>query len=221
MERVSIFIDASNFYHLVLKRLKIREVDFNFEEFVKFLANNREIIKLGKKFYVGTVREKDFRHETRKAMSNQNLLFSKLINAGDWSIQTSKLRRRIEKIKIDDRVLDYKNILNSGIKEIKYERSREKGIDVKIAVDLIAGAVNNLYDTAILISSDTDLVPAIEFIRSKYKKKVEYIGFSISESDELESTKPTKRMIYSTDIQRVLVESDIKNFISSIRDLNN
>jgi len=207
-------IDASNFYHLVLKKIKINEVNFNFEAFVNFLANDREIIKRGKSFYVGTVREKDFRHETKRAMSNQNILFSKLINTGGWNIQTSKLRTRIEKVKIDDRVIDYKNLLNLRIKEIKYERPREKGIDVKMAVDLISGAVDNLYDTAILVSSDTDLVPAIEFVRNKYKKKVEYIGFSISKSDKFEATKPIKRMIYSTDIQRVLIESDVRKFAS-------
>jgi len=54
---------------------------------------------------------------------------------------------------------------------------REKGTDVKIAVDLIVGAVDNLYDTAILVSSDTDLIPAIRYI--KYcGKKLEYVGFS-------------------------------------------
>ena len=33
------------------------------------------------------------------------------------------------------------------------------------------------YDTAILVSSDTDLIPALIKVR-EMKKKVEYIGFS-------------------------------------------
>jgi len=213
IEKVSIFIDAGNFYHLALKKMGVLEIDFDFEKFVNFLAGERNIIRNGKNFYVGTVREKGFGHETKKAMSNQNLLFSSLIKNRDWKIKTSKLRTRLEKIKIDSRVKDFKRLKDLGITEIKYQRSREKGIDVWIAVDLIEGAVENKYDTAILISSDTDLVPAIDFVRKRYKKKVEYVGFSMLKTNKHDSSRPVKRLIYSTDIQRVLVESDIKSFI--------
>jgi uncharacterized LabA/DUF88 family protein len=41
----------------------------------------------------------------------------------------------------------------------------EKGVDVRIAVDMIVGAYENEFDTVILISSDTDLIPAVEKIR--------------------------------------------------------
>jgi uncharacterized LabA/DUF88 family protein len=45
------------------------------------------------------------------------------------------------------------------------ERELEKGIDVQLAVDLVAGAVRHEYDVAILMSTDTDLKPALEFVR--------------------------------------------------------
>lgn len=38
----------------------------------------------------------------------------------------------------------------------------EKGIDVKLAVDLIHAAMSQRYDALVLFSSDTDLIPAIE-----------------------------------------------------------
>ena len=38
----------------------------------------------------------------------------------------------------------------------------EKGIDVLIALDLALGARDDRYDVAVLVSADTDLVPAIE-----------------------------------------------------------
>ncbi len=40
----------------------------------------------------------------------------------------------------------------------------EKGIDVAIAVDMVRLAMEQAYDAAILVSSDTDLMPAIEAI---------------------------------------------------------
>jgi uncharacterized LabA/DUF88 family protein len=43
-------------------------------------------------------------------------------------------------------------------------REEEKGIDVAIAVDFVAMAVRNEYDRAILMSTDTDLKPALEAV---------------------------------------------------------
>lgn len=213
MEKVCIFIDSSNFYHLVLKKLGLKEINFDFEKFSKFLAGEREIAKEGKRFYVATVREKIGCHENQTAMSSQTAFFSGLISIGNWKIETSKLRTRREKIKIDDRVEGFQGLLKLGVKEIIYERSREKGVDVKLAIDLVIEAIDGRYDTAILVSSDTDIVPAVDLVRGRLKKKVEYIGFSIPESDTNEATKPVKRMIYSTDTQRVLSDLDIKSFI--------
>ncbi|MBU1045575.1 hypothetical protein KJ616_00445 [Patescibacteria group bacterium] len=99
MERVNIFIDGSNFYHLILKKIDVKEPNFDFEKFAKFLSGDRQIPEKGKYFYTGTVREKDKRHKTSKAISNQNILFSKLISTGNWNIRTSKLRTRLEKLK--------------------------------------------------------------------------------------------------------------------------
>lgn len=40
----------------------------------------------------------------------------------------------------------------------------EKGLDVAIAVDLVRLAMTKSYDAAVLVSSDTDLLPAIEMV---------------------------------------------------------
>jgi len=148
-------------------------------------------------------------------MSKQTKLFTTL-KSGGWEIKTSKLRTRIEKIRIDERVPNYAELHKKGIKSIEVRTTREKGIDVKLATDLIVGAVDDRYDTAIVISSDSDLVPAIDWVRMKGKKKIEYIGFSILDKrDEKASTRPLQTMIGHTDIQRILVESDISKFIKA------
>ncbi len=211
MEKVCILFDASNFYHLVLRKLGIQEVEFDFEAFARFLAGERAIIREGKRFYVATVREG---YESKKAMSNQTSLLTKLSNMPEkWIIKTSTLRTRIEKIEIDKRVINYEKLLELGIKEVYHKKSREKGIDVKIATDLIIGAFDNKYDTAILVSSDTDLVPAIDEVRNRFQRKVEYVGFSIPKNEIYEATEPTNGMIRRTDTKRVLIEADIKPFI--------
>jgi uncharacterized protein (TIGR00288 family) len=79
----------------------------------------------------------------------------------------------------------------------------EKGVDVQIAVDLVSGAYENHYDRVILMSSDTDLLPALEKVRSK-GKKITYVGFS---------HKPSHALIEYSDIRRLLTREDLEQFL--------
>lgn len=177
------------------------------------MANGRDICANGKRFYVGTVREKEGDLKSKEAMSRQTSLFT-ILRAAKWEIKTSKLKTRKEEIVIDSRVLEYQKLQKLGIKSITFERQREKGIDVKLATDLIVGAVDNKYDTAIVVSSDSDLIPAIDWVRFRMKKKVEYVGFSIlDKKNNANNTVPLVSLISRTDIQRTLVESDMRQFI--------
>lgn len=212
-ERIAIFIDGGNFHHLVLKKLNRTELDFDFEKFVNFLSGSRSISSNCKRYYIGTVREKEGDDNSKYAMSKQTRLFS-ILKKNFWNIRTSKLKTRNETILVDERMEGHKELLKIGMKEIKYERKREKGIDVMIATDIIVGAVEDTYDTAIVVSSDADLLPAIQWVRSKNKKKIEYIGFSIpNESVSNNSTKPLHSMISNTDVQRILVKDDLNSMI--------
>ena len=56
-------------------------------------------------------------------------------------------------------------------------RMIEKGIDSAIISDLFGGAINNSYDIAVLISNDSDFVPAIRTIQDRLNKQVLHIGF--------------------------------------------
>ncbi len=213
VERVEILVDAGNFYHLVLKKLDIAEIDFDYDAFVAFLVNGRSLIAEGKRLYIGTVREKEGDSRTRTAMAEQRRFLS-VLQSTKWQIKTSKLRSRIEEINVDTRVQEHEALSIAKIGVIHVERMREKGIDVKIATDLIVGAVDDKYDSAIVVSSDTDLVPAIDWARMRKKKRVEYVGFSIPDKrGELYASKPTFALIARTDVQRILVESDIRRFV--------
>jgi len=45
--------------------------------------------------------------------------------------------------------------------------TEEKGVDTRIATDLISLAWSDSYDVAVLVSSDRDFVPVAEFLQSK------------------------------------------------------
>ena len=56
-------------------------------------------------------------------------------------------------------------------------RSVEKGVDASIITDLFSRALNDAYDVAILISNDSDLVPAVKVIQDRLNKQIIHIGF--------------------------------------------
>jgi len=51
------------------------------------------------------------------------------------------------------------------------EPAREKGIDVKLAIDMVTMAVADQYDRGILVSCDTDLAPAVEAVLALKKER--------------------------------------------------
>jgi hypothetical protein len=44
------------------------------------------------------------------------------------------------------------------------EKAQEKGVDVEWAIDFVRLAVQGAYDVGVLMSTDTDLVPALEAV---------------------------------------------------------
>lgn len=154
-ERVAVYIDGSNFY----KYLKNKEISFpkgvkfDYSGFVDELVGDRDLIS--KRYYVGIARDFDGSEKSKRIVRGQQKFLSKIEDEG-FVIKRGRLM-------YDDGDV------------------REKGTDVKIATDLITGAVDDWYDTAILVSSDTDLIPAVKYVRYK-GKKFEYVGFSHSPS---------------------------------------
>lgn len=49
-------------------------------------------------------------------------------------------------------------------------RPEQKGVDVELAIDFIAGAIDGTYDVGVLFSTDTDLRPALEFVAARYSR---------------------------------------------------
>ena len=177
-ERTAVYIDGSNFY----KYLKDEEINFpkgvkfDFKAFVDFLVEEqRECVS--KRYYTGIFSNIDNTQKSIELVRGQQKFLSKIEDDG-FTIKGGRIIRH------DDGTF------------------KEKGTDVKIATDLIIGAVDNLYDTAILISSDTDLIPAIRYIKYK-KKKVEYVGFS---------HEPSLAMQKYADLSILLLPRDIEKF---------
>jgi uncharacterized LabA/DUF88 family protein len=50
-------------------------------------------------------------------------------------------------------------------------------LDTRIATDLIGDATFDAYDVALLVSEDSDFIPAIEFVQEMRGKQVIHVGF--------------------------------------------
>ncbi|MCX6343885.1 MAG: NYN domain-containing protein [Armatimonadetes bacterium] len=57
-------------------------------------------------------------------------------------------------------------------KTITVLKTEEKGSDVNLAVDLLHDGVQNLYECAIVVSNDSDLLSPIRIVRREYGKKI-------------------------------------------------
>lgn len=84
---------------------------------------------------------------------------------------------------------------------------REKGVDVKIAVDLVSLACDKKLTTAILCSSDSDLQPAVKEIKERGVEVI-YLGFEAS---------PNKGLAYTTDRTILLRNSEVVTVYNSQR----
>jgi len=80
----------------------------------------------------------------------------------------------------------------------------EKDVDVELAVSILVAAYEDLADRILLVSSDTDLLPAIKKAQEK-GKTVEYIGFSHKPSIALVAKCARSRLLDKTDVQNFVV----------------
>ena len=56
-------------------------------------------------------------------------------------------------------------------------RFQEKGVDVGLAVDMVKDSLSGSVDCVVLLSSDTDLLPAVKVVKGSIKEII-YVGFS-------------------------------------------
>ncbi len=79
---------------------------------------------------------------------------SKHDSKGFGAAQRQNASWEANKVTVITRPLNYRDPMNP----------KEKGIDVRIAIDFVAMAMRGEYDVGILFSADTDLLPAIEAV---------------------------------------------------------
>jgi len=122
---------------------------FDFSQFAQSLIGQRRLIKAT--YYVGAVRT-DGTAKTQQMFNHQRQLFA-------------HLRKHRYTYSLGYLLKDRKGVFH------------EKGVDVNIAVDLLVASYEHLCERIYLVSSDTDLIPAITKAQEKGITVI-YVAFS-------------------------------------------
>lgn len=242
-EGVAILIDGNNFY----KNLELlgfyNILDFRFDNFNKFIAQDRKIVF--SQYYKGGLIREPNNTKSAKMFSEQQKLFANLERQGirvergkmmkyreykkcEGFYSTDRtIKNTIELKKVAEEILsNYKTCYNPIIlitpdspylKKFRKEtleafpgiyllsnKWKEKGVDVKIAVDILTLAQDSNCQSIILVSSDSDLLPAVKKAQDM-GKSIKYIGFGEKEcyySTALLNQCEQKKLLLKEDIEK-------------------
>jgi len=187
-KKAFVFIDGGNFY-FKLKYLtskldeKYSLLDFNFRKFAEWLAGDNKLIEI--RYYVGVVKRQPDNQKSEKMYADQQRLIRRL-QKQDIAVTLGQLIRHPDKT------------------------YHEKGVDVRLAVEMIRFARENRYDLAYLVSSDTDLVAAVEEVQA-FGKKVQYVGVPKGQSYGLSSVADDVRLLREEEIEQFFDRNKTKN----------
>ena len=154
-DRVNIYIDGSNLYHGLRDVAGRTSLDFG--SFAAKLVGERRLVRA---YYYNAPVDQDRDPETYR---NQQKFFQAL------------------------RATDYFEV---RLGRLNYPENwpdtppHEKGIDIKIAIDMLTHGHGNTYDVAILVSGDTDFADAIYAVK-ELGRHVEVALFPSSASERL------------------------------------
>lgn len=185
MEDAILFIDGENFLH------KIREVLQN-KAFDKRRVNLAQI-DLNQLL---TVPLKDLKVK-RKIFYASRLHFHP--ESKEKSLELIKFQRSLRNTLSRQ---GFEFIFSGNVRAQKIGQKvifREKGVDVQIAVDMVALSCDKKMSTAILCSSDSDLQPAVKEARSR-DVEIIYLGFENS---------PNKGLSYTTNRTILIRNSEV------------
>lgn len=152
---------------------KISLLDFQFRTFSEWLVRPNDLWEV--RYCIGALKRQRHNDKSEKMYADQQKLIGRL-QQQNISVTFGQLIRHPDKT------------------------FHEKGVDVRLAVEMIRFAREDKYDVAYLVSSDTDLVAAVEEVQS-LDKKVQYVGVAKGQSFGLTKTSDDVRLLRPGDVQ--------------------
>jgi len=184
-----LFIDGRNFISKIETIFDKKDIDLSIYNFSGILNKVLSEIKIDRKiFYIGRIiNHEETKIKSTELVQKQRALKTSLEKQGFEVIYAGHIRG---------------NEANCP-KGHKFLLFREKGVDVRIAVDMISLACDKTLSTAIIASSDSDLQPAIKELEKRKIKRI-YLGFENS---------PNKGLTYTTNRTILIRNSEVLEFM--------
>ncbi len=180
-------IDGENFkgkikavFNEAKKKPVWHEYDFKslFDKVLNGISLNRKV------FYFARIKEHEgSKEKSRQLIEEQRLLKTHLEKYGFEVVLSGRVRGQVE----------------VGYKGKQILVFKEKGVDVKIAGDMVSLSCDNKVKEIVLASSDSDLQPAIEEVR-RLKVNCVYLDFE---------AQPNKGLTYTTSRTILIRNSEI------------
>lgn len=179
--RVAVFIDGSNFYHSC--KTTLGRTDVYLGKFANWLVADRQLVRT---YYYNCPVAPEMPEEPRNA---QQKFFGALDRIPYFEVRLGRLAKkefRCEKC------------------QEPYFRHVEKGVDMKLGVDMLSLASKNLIDVAILVSGDADLADAVKSVK-ELGKHVELAALPSGRSWELVQASDVTIDISSSDMAQFFI----------------
>jgi len=175
MKRIMIFIDAeyvvSKMRELLGKKKVIRRNDIDWKNIIQWVIAKRQLVRT---YYYSSRLDQE---ENLQTFQEQQEYLKRLkLNIPYFEIKLGRLVR----------------VQGGWV---------QKGIDVKIALDMFSHAVKDHYDTVALVSGDSDFAEVISEIKERYGKHVELYTFDKLIHEALRLA-PDKHIVISGQIGR-------------------
>ncbi len=189
-----LLIDGENFKNYVKYSIDESKRDiiwnkFDFKGLFDLVLDGYDINKVV--FYFAKLKKHEkTEKKSIKLIEDQRLLKTHLENQGFNVVFAGRVRGYEEKGFLGKRILVFK----------------EKGVDVRIGVDMVSFSCDKLFGQIILGSSDSDLQPAIDESK-KRGVKVVYLGFE---------NRQNKGISYNTHKTILIRNSEVEKFLTSI-----
>lgn len=168
-----VYIDGQNFLY------KASEVLVE----AGYIKDKQELYKLDIAGMIGNIIKSDdlyirfygARVKVRKDKGEDIYIKSRAFSDNSRKMKNNLINQNIEyieagKLKLRDSDLCKK----CGTQDLRFQ---EKGVDVGMAVDMVVDSFSGEVDKVVLVSSDTDLIPAIKSVASRGVEII-YLGFS-------------------------------------------
>jgi uncharacterized LabA/DUF88 family protein len=194
MNRTVLYIDGENLRHYIEKVLREKNIPEK-----DAILLNIDLLKLLNKVLKGIKVSKKIYYSAKLKLHKETIRKSKEL------IQ----KQRVLKTKLEKQGFDFVMSGNVRLQRIVINKKskivfKEKGVDVRIAVDLVTAACDKKIKTAIICSSDSDLQPAITEIKNRGIKVI-YLGFEI---------KPNKGLMYTANRAILIRNSEVLEFFN-------